>query len=322
MPLQLPAKKDKILIIDDTPDNIVLLNSLLCDDYQIFFATNGLDGLELALLNKPDLILLDIMMPGIDGYEVCRTLKRQTETSQIPVIFITALVSAEEEARGLEIGAIDYISKPVSPPIVKNRIRNHLKLKRHSDMLELLGEELTRKNRQLEVLAMQDGLTGLANRRFYDQQLDIEIRRAARNNTPLSLIFADIDFFKPYNDHYGHLAGDDCLRCVGALLQRLFRRSGDCAARYGGEEFAVILPGADADTALLMAQALVGELQAEGIPHEFSEVSVHVSMSLGVVTALRVDGKDASWFNGQADAALYLSKHDGRNRVTALPHDD
>ena len=322
IPMLKTSEKNKILIIDDLPDNIMVLYNLLCDDYQVIFATGGENGLQLAQQHRPDLILLDIMMPGIDGYEVCRRLKLLEDTRQIPVIFVTALVSVEEEARGLELGAIDYISKPISPPIVKNRIHNHLQLKRHSDLLELLSAELTEKNRQLEVLAKMDGLTGLANRRFYDDTLDIEIRRAVRNNTPLSLFFSDIDFFKSYNDHYGHLAGDDCLRSVGALLQRLFKRGGDLPDRYGGEEFAIILPGADAERARLMAEMLRSGLQEERIRHDYSAVSEFVSLSIGVVTVRRVEGKDAAWFNREADQALYRSKEAGRNRVTVVSLDD
>ncbi len=307
--------KASILIIDDSPVDIQLLSEFL-DDYHLFFATNGEKGLEIALNKKPDLILLDIMMPGMDGYQVCMALKADEMTRQIPVIFITAMSSVAEEARGLEIGAIDYITKPISPPIVKIRVRNHLELKRYNDMLELLGEELARKNRQLETLARKDGLTGLANRRFFDEALDAEIRRAMRSRKPLTLIMCDIDFFKGYNDHYGHLAGDDCLREIGTLLRRLFQRGGDLPARYGGEEFAVILPDTAADNALQLAENLCREMYALSLPHAFSDVSAYVTLSIGVVSSTVSQTDTTDWFISQADTALYRSKELGRNRVS------
>ncbi len=308
--------KASILIIDDSPVNIQLLSEFLDNDYHVFFATNGEKGLELARNVKPDLILLDIMMPGMDGYQVCLRLKAAEATRKIPVIFITAMSSIEEEAMGLEIGAIDYISKPISPPVVKIRVRNHLELKRHSDALELLGEELARKNRQLEVLARQDGLTGLANRRFFDEALDAEIRRAIRSHKPLSLIMCDIDYFKRYNDHYGHLAGDDCLRGIGTLLRRLFQRGGDLPARYGGEEFAIILPETSADNSLQLAENLCRAMHDLAMPHAFSDVAECVTLSIGVVSSTVSKTHSTEWFTGRADSALYRSKDLGRNRVT------
>lgn len=320
--MQTKTDRQKILIIDDTPTNIQILSECLSEEYTVYFAMNGEKGLELARGKKPDLILLDVMMPVMDGYQVCQKLKESEETRQIPVIFITAMSSTDEEARGLELGAIDYITKPISLPIVKIRVRNHLKLKRHSDMLELLGEELTRKNRLLEVLARQDGLTGLANRRFFDEALDAEIRRALRNHKPLTLILCDVDFFKSYNDHYGHLAGDDCLRSIGTLLRRLFQRGGDMSARYGGEEFAVILPDTPADEALHMAETLCREMRDMLIPHSFSDVSEYVTLSAGVISSRVSREQSVEWFTAQADEALYRSKKDGRNRVTAVVPDE
>jgi diguanylate cyclase (GGDEF)-like protein len=312
--------RQKILIIDDTAANIQVLSEFLSEEYTVYFATSGEKGLELANGKMPDLILLDIMMPEMDGYQVCLRLKGAEATRHIPVIFITAMASIEEEAMGLEIGAIDYITKPISPPVVKIRVRNHLELKRHSDMLELLSAELALKNRQLDILARQDGLTGLANRRCFDEALDAEIRRAVRSRKPLSLILCDIDYFKPYNDHYGHLAGDDCLRSIGALLRTLFQRAGDLPSRYGGEEFAVILPDTTADEALHLSDTLCSEVHKLSLPHAFSDVAGVVTISVGVVSSIVSSGQTAEWFADQADKALYRSKDAGRNRVTvALP---
>lgn len=308
----------KILIIDDTPANIQILNAILKDQYQIFFATHGKVGLEIARREQPDLILLDIMMPGMSGYDVCSQLKSSGKTHNIPIIFITAMVNPEEEARGLEAGAIDYLTKPVSPPIVRMRIRNHLELKRQRDMLEHLSQELAEKNSILESLAREDGLTGVANRRQFDEILDAEIRRSGRTGQPLSLVLCDIDFFKSYNDCYGHLAGDDCLRSIGILLKRVFRRVGDLVARYGGEEFAVILPNTEADQAAQLAEALRQEMQAAGLPHKSSSIADNITISVGVVTASCTDEHGPEWFIGMADNAMYKSKENGRNRVTVV----
>jgi diguanylate cyclase (GGDEF)-like protein len=313
--------RQKILIIDDTPANISILNEVLQGEYDVFFATSGAEGLRVAAALLPDLILLDIMMPEMDGFQVCRKLKSSEQTSGIPVIFVTAVVSHQEEARGLECGAIDYLTKPISPPVVAIRVKNHLELTRRSRMLEALSEELARKNRQLQMLARMDGLTGLANRRFLDETLDAEVRRAQRCGTPLSLIMCDIDFFKRYNDRYGHQAGDEALRRIGGLLQRLFQRGSDFPCRYGGEEFAVILPETGATQALHLAELLRASMCAEALPHAFSDIADCITLSVGVVSAPATDGRTAQWFLGEADAALYRSKDQGRNLTTAISFD-
>jgi diguanylate cyclase (GGDEF)-like protein len=313
--------RQKILIIDDTPANISILNETLKEEYDVFFATSGAEGLRVAAALVPDLILLDIMMPEMDGFQVCRKLKGSEHTAAIPVIYVTAVVSHQEEARGLECGAIDYITKPISPPVVAIRVKNHLELTRRSRMLEALSEELARKNRQLQLLARMDGLTGLANRRFLDETLDAEVRRAQRCGTPLSLIMCDIDFFKRYNDRYGHQAGDDALRRIGNMLQRLFQRGSDFPCRYGGEEFAIVLPETGAEQATHLAEHLRSSMCEEALPHAFSDVAGCVTLSIGVVSAPASEGRNAQWYLSQADAALYRSKEEGRNLTTTVAFD-
>ncbi len=310
-------ERQKILIIDDTPANIQVLNGVLRDDYGVHFATNGEEGISLARKEAPDLILLDIMMPGVDGYDVCRQLKSDPRTGQIPVIFITAMSDVEDEARGLDCGAVDYITKPISPPILKARVRNHLELKRRRDILEELTVELDIKNRELARLAREDGLTGLANRRYFDEVLAAEINRACRSRQQLSLIMCDVDFFKSYNDHYGHAAGDGCLQAIGRILLRTFRRAGDLPARYGGEEFAVILPDTPPDKAVQLAESLRHALAGEAIRHAFSGAAGHVTLSVGVAGAEVARARDAAWFIREADKALYRAKENGRNQVAA-----
>ncbi|WP_367619006.1 diguanylate cyclase [Pelotalea chapellei] len=314
--------KRKILIIDDTPANIQVINQILQDHYRIYFAVSGSDGLNVAQRELPDLILLDIMMPEMDGYEVCAALKSNEATSRIPVIFITAITSIEDEARGLEAGAIDYITKPISPPVLKIRIKNHLELKHYSDKLMLLTKELTLKNQQLEVLARQDSLTGLANRRWFNEAMCDEVRRAQRSGETLSLLMVDLDCFKNYNDHYGHLAGDECLRLVGRTLLASFKRAGDLPVRYGGEEFVVILPNTKATQSLKLAENLRRKVAHLAIPHSCSEVASHVTCSVGVVTAQASESRSADWFTFHADKALYQAKDAGRNRVVSMVFDD
>ena len=311
----LPARQ-KILIVDDTLANIEILYKVLQGEYDLFFARNGRDCLKIAGRELPDLVLLDVMMPDMDGYHVCAQLKGDPRTRQIPVIFITAMGSAEDEAKGLHCGAIDYLTKPITPPIVRARVKNHLELKRSRDLLEELGAELSAKNRQLEVLARKDHLTGLANRRHFDEMLDTEVKRARRTRQPLSLIMCDVDYFKMYNDHYGHPAGDGCLTAIGALLLGTFKRAGDLPARYGGEEVAVILPGTLPEEALQLAERLRLGLIAQAIPHAASDVAAHVTLSIGVAGVQAVGERDAAWFIAEADRALYQSKASGRNRAT------
>ncbi|GFO58323.1 hypothetical protein GMST_06480 [Geomonas silvestris] len=310
------AVRQRVLIVDDTLANIEILYKILQADYDVFFAKNGPDGLRVVQREMPDLVLLDIMMPEMDGYQVCAALKADPATAAIPVIFITAMGSEEDETRGLESGAIDYLTKPISPPIVKARVRNHLELKRNRDLLEALGRELTEKNEALKRLAREDGLTALANRRHFDEMLDLELKRAFRSRQPLSLLLLDVDYFKRYNDHYGHVAGDGCLRLLGATLRSTFMRAGDVSARYGGEEFAVILPETPPDKALLLAEKLRQKVLDQAVPHAGSEVAQVVSVSIGVVGAQVEGERTPQWFLAQADRALYLAKEKGRNQVT------
>lgn len=289
-----------ILIVDDTPGNIEILASVL-KDYELLVATSGEEALELAAAANPDLILLDVVMPDIDGFELCRRLKADDNTRKIPIIFVTAMNQEVDEALGLDIGAIDYITKPISAPIVKARVRNHLELKRSRDILE----------RQ----SMIDGLTGVANRRRFDEFLEQEWRRAMRNRLPISLILLDVDFFKRYNDKYGHLAGDDCLRKVARVIAQMLYHPADLVVRYGGEEFACILPETDTSGAVEVAQRLKDGVETLQIPHGRSTVAGYVTISLGVATAIPHPDTPPTLLIEAADRLLYEAKHAGRNRV-------
>jgi len=290
-----------ILIVDDTRLNIKIMTDILADDYKIFCATSGKEALYIAMSQRIDLILLDIIMPEMDGYEVCEKLKSDQHTQNIPVIFISAMTNVEDETKGLEMGAIDYIFKPVSPPILKARVKNHLELKKCRDTLEKQS--------------LMDGLTGIANRRYFDENFDKEWERALLSGDSLSLVFIDIDFFKKYNDYYGHLAGDDCLRQVGKTLRNSV---GDLVARYGGEEFVIVLPATSIAEAACVGEKVRSNIESIGIVHPSSEVSQYVTVSVGIATMIPEKNMIPVSLLEQADAALYQAKRKGRNRVIGI----
>ncbi len=295
------AEKATILIVDDVSENIMILGDLLGDDYEARFALNGADALATVAQGGVDVILLDVMMPGIDGYEVCRRLKSDDRTMDIPIIFITAKDDVEDEARGLALGAVDYITKPFNAPIVKARVRTHVELKSKTDLLARM--------------AQIDGLTGLANRRRFDEVLDSEWQRAVRVQTWLSLIMLDIDHFKKYNDFYGHPVGDACLQQVACSLETTSTRASDLVARYGGEEFAVLLPGNGPAGALGVAEKIAAGVQALNIEHADSPVSTVVTMSIGIASVVPTSRGSAAQLIASADEYLYAAKQQGRDRI-------
>ncbi|MCP4352870.1 MAG: diguanylate cyclase [Desulfobacterales bacterium] len=294
----------KILIVDDTPGDIKIIGEALKQDRKVIFATTGEDALSLAMESPPQLILLDIMLPGIDGYEVCRRLKSDKKTQDIPIIFITAKNRQEDEAMGLGLGAVDYITKPFFLPIVKARVQTHLELKQHRDMLERLTS--------------LDGLTGIPNRRRFDEYLDHEWKKAVHESASLSVIMMDIDYFKPFNDNYGHCAGDECLREIAEALEKSLERPADFVARYGGEEFSVIMPEADIKTAVSTAETIRANVEALDIKHLYSRIAKHVTMSMGAASAFPThDGSPTSLLEA-ADQLLYKAKTEGRNQVKGM----
>src|SRR5579859_6988805 len=260
----------RILIVDDDPVMVRVLARILAPMGEILFATDGESALRMVRERSPDAVLLDVEMPGMSGFDVCRAIKEDPSNADLPILFVSGHTDIETEAKGLEAGAVDYIMKPPSPPIVRARVRTQLILRERT--------------RQLLRLASIDGLTGLANRRSFDEALDEEWRRARRNRTPLSLALIDIDFFKRYNDHYGHQAGDDCLKTVASTLAAAAERPGELVARYGGEEFAVVLPVANAKTAAALAEKMRSRIAELALPHAGSLITDHVTISIGIAT--------------------------------------
>lgn len=294
----------RILVVDDELTNIAVIANIFNDDYEVLFATEGVKALEIAATAKPDVILLDVMMPGMDGFEVFKRLKAERHTAEIPVIFITALGDAAAETRGLELGAMDYVTKPFSQTVVKVRVRNQIEFKRARE--------------QLNRLAIIDGLTGLANRRCFDDVLLQEYARHVRSGNELSLIILDIDHFKAFNDTYGHIGGDDCLRQVARVIDSVIVRAVDLSARYGGEEFVCLLPGTNHAGAIQIAKKILQNIVDEAIPHCGSSTAEYVTASFGVATTLCVREKSQLSLIAEADQQLYIAKNGGRNRICGV----
>jgi len=296
-----PLKLTRILIVDDETRNIELLANIFEDECEVLFATNGEKALEIVRRFRPDVILLDVMMPDIDGFEICSLLKSERFTADIPIIFITGLGDTGAEARGLELGASDYVTKPISPSIVKLRVENQIELKRVRDLL----------TKQ----ATLDGLTALANRRTFDDALAREYARQSRTGGQLSLIMIDIDFFKRFNDTYGHIAGDECLRKVARVIDAAACRPADISARYGGEEFVCILPETDYTGAFAVAERIRRDIINLSIAHSASSIANNVTASLGVCSIHCIPDRSPLNLLAQADELLYSAKKAGRNRV-------
>ena len=297
-------RKQSILIVDDVPSNIKILGDALKEHYHVRAALNAKDALAIASSqDPPDLILLDVVIPEMDGYEICRELKNNDSTRHIPVIFTTSMDQEEDETKGLEAGAVDYITKPFRLPIVKARVKTHIELKVQRDLLR--------------ELSMIDTLTRIPNRRRMDELFQLEWKRGQRSRAPISLIMIDIDHFKLYNDTYGHPAGDECLRLVARELSDSMRRSGDFVARYGGEEFVVLLPGNDIAGASNVAETMRQGVKRLELEHKNSPVAKVVTISLGVASVLPDAFSDPESLLKAADDALYVAKKNGRDRVEA-----
>ncbi|SFG64007.1 response regulator receiver modulated diguanylate cyclase [Duganella sp. CF458] len=294
------ARNGRLLIVDDAMENIQILNHVLGGEHEVLFAMNGEKALELAHQHQPDLILLDAVMPGMDGYEVCAALRASSDVRDIPIIFVTALTTPEDETRALEAGAVDFITKPFNVAVVRARVRTHLTLKRQSDAMR--------------EMSLTDALTGVANRRSFNEAIQNEWRRCARSGTPLSVIMIDIDHFKLYNDAYGHQAGDACLKQVASTMLQCGGRSPDLLARYGGEEFVILLPQVDAPGAATVAERILASVRDLAIPHRMSSAGDTVTVSLGVATLMPDQGGAPETLVRCADDALYRAKNDGRNR--------
>jgi diguanylate cyclase (GGDEF)-like protein len=307
-----------ILLVDDDPGAIQLTGRILMAEGAVRFATSGADALRLARASVPDLILLDAEMPNMSGFEVCAALKADPLLVDVPVVFVTSHRDESFEVAGFAVGAVDFIAKPVNPQLMVVRVRSQLRVKRMAD--------------ELRLNATIDVLTGIANRRRLDEMLEREWLRSRRSLEPLALVLVDVDYFKLYNDRYGHPAGDACLQQVAQALTGACLRPGDLVARYGGEEFALVLPQTPLLGAELVARRILDAVEALGIPHESSTVAGHVTVSAGIACydetsrLIRAGAPNpvASPEDSvrrllvAADAALYLAKGSGRGRACVV----
>lgn len=298
-------EKNTVLIVDDAPENITVLGALLRSDYTVRIATSGEKALQIINSdNAPDLILLDVMMPGMDGYEVCTQIKANPLTKNIPVIFITAKTSEADEVKGFELGAVDYITKPFSPVVIKARVRTHLELKKYRDLLVNTS--------------YLDGLTGVPNRRRFDEYFNAIWNLSAREGLPLSMVIIDLDNFKQYNDYYGHLEGDACLIKVAQKISGNLKRKADLFARYGGEEFVCLLPDTSLEGALKVAEEnRLGVLSLE-IVHAKSAVQKYITISQGIATLTPTRDMEPKTLIMHADEELFRAKNSGRNRICSV----
>jgi diguanylate cyclase (GGDEF)-like protein len=303
-----------ILVVDDNPTNLSVLSiALKAAGYKIRVAMDGESAIEQVQEDAPELILLDVQMPGIDGFETCKQLKKSPLTQDIPIIFITASTDLENKVKGLSVGAVDYITKPFQQEEVLARVRVHLELRFLTRKVQEQAIALQQANQKLHRLANLDGLTEVANRRRFDEYFDQEWQRSGREQTPLSLILCDIDYFKNYNDHYGHQAGDACLRRVAKAISETLCRPTDLVARYGGEEFAIILPNTSSEGAVHVAELLQLRIKQLEILHAQSRVSSYVTLSLGISSQIPVLLQENQTLIAATDKALYLAKSEGRN---------
>ncbi len=287
--------------MDDQPLQLKILHDILGSCYHTYMAKSGIEAIRFCEHKLPDLILMDIDMPDMNGLEAGKILKEDELTCEIPVIFISANNNPEDENLCWQVGGVDFITKPFNHLTLLNRVRAHLTLKFQSDIL--------RKN------MYQDGLTGLSNRQYMSQELDKVVKRSQRENASLSIAFLDVDFFKLYNDHYGHLQGDECLRKVAWLLRLTFDRPSDIVARYGGEEFVIILPKTEEKDAIRLLNKAMKALNEENLEHEKSLISDRITMSIGLYSTIPYQSDNPDELLARADKRLYKAKQAGRNQI-------
>ena len=292
--------KNRILIIEDSLSFSAYLCDLLSDVYEVIPSYRADEGLRKAVELSPQIILLDLVLPDSDGYDVLRRIKGSESAKDIPVIFISAVGEIKDQTKGLELGAADYIVKPINPDIVRAKIKNHIEIKQNFD--------------RLENISLKDPLTLIGNRRLFDERIDSEWRRAKRDGFSLGLFMIDIDYFKNYNDSLGHIEGDKCLKSIAGAIEKSLKRGGDIVVRYGGEEFAAILPGINYEASQKVASRIFDNISCMNINHPDSPISEYVTVSIGGAVSIPCAEEDMSGLVKKADSALYAAKNSGRNK--------
>ncbi|NEP24601.1 PleD family two-component system response regulator [Moorena sp. SIO3I6] len=307
-------KTPQVLVVDDEKImRLVLRRSLTKEGYKVIEASNGEQCLNICEQQLPDIVLLDARMPIIDGFTCCAKLKDNFGSECPPILMITALHDEESVERAFEAGATDYITKPINWAVLRRRVHRLIESSWTMKQLKIA-------NKELERLATIDGLTQVANRRAFDEYLNNEWSRLAREEKPLSLVLCDIDFFKLYNDTYGHQSGDECLKQVAQILDQAAKRPADMVARYGGEEFVVMLPSTDIQGAIQVAETIETKLYKKAIPHSGSLVSDIVTVSLGCASTITTGKSSPYNLLSEADKALYHAKVSGRNRMVNVSY--
>jgi diguanylate cyclase (GGDEF)-like protein len=297
------ANNGRVLIADDDSVSLFLLSKVFADGYELCCVKSGEEALANVETFKPDIIILDIVMKGIYGYEACERLKANRDTADIPVVFISSREEADAEIAGLKVGGIDFITKPFNPAVVRMRISNYIDLKRTRD--------------NLEQMSITDQLTSLYNRRYFDRMLNSEVRRSSRSHDSIALLMMDIDRFKVYNDNNGHLAGDECLKLISLAVKKTFRRVGDLVSRYGGEELTALLPSTNLASACALAENARKNVEDLQIAYTGLPENGFVTVSIGVAAAVPDPGANPQQLLNEADKALYQAKTSGRNKVYA-----
>lgn len=311
----------KALVIDDTLTSAMLVGHQLRKmGIEPVIARDGLSGVEMFKEHRPDLVLLDVMMPGIDGYEVAKRIRQlERDGEWTPIIFVSGRNAEEDIERAIAVGGDDYLVKPVSEVVLAAKVKAMQRFAQMRLSLVVLTRRLDEMNRELTRISSVDGLTGIPNRRQYDESLSREWGRAMRNGSALSVLMCDVDDFKKYNDHYGHQAGDECLQRVASVLAASAKRPTDMAARYGGEEFSVILPDTHLQGALQVAESIRQGVERLAMPHAACGSSEVVTVSVGVASVVPArDKHEIAFLVRLADAGLYQAKSQGRNRVASV----
>ncbi len=315
-----------LLIVDDHFENVRSLALLLSNSgYLVRKATSGEMALETIRVAHPDLVLLDIRMPEMNGYEVCERLKANPKTSNIPIVFLSASNDTDDKVQAFAMGGADYVTKPFQAEEVLARVRHQITILRQQQQLAAQNEQLQQieaalqqANLELRRIANTDSLTQIANRRCFNETLEQEWQRLKREQQPLSLILCDIDYFKQYNDRYGHPAGDACLQQVAQAISRCINRPADKITRYGGEEFAIILPNTDQEGAITIVETIQKTLECLQIPHATSAIAEHITLSLGIACLIPTLISSPQDLIADADAALYQAKQQGRDAWAVL----
>ncbi len=306
----------KILLVDDSRSARQLTAAYLADmGHPAVEAADGNAALALYQQDRPDLVLLDVEMPVMDGYTLAKEIRQNDHDHWVPIIFLSGRVADEDIERGIEAGGDDYITKPVSPIVLRAKLHAMQRITDMRKRLLQVSDELQDANRALVKLSSLDGLTNILNRRSFDAALEVEWHRGMRTGRPLALILGDVDYFKRFNDTYGHDSGDKCLRAVAGALSKAARRASDMVARYGGEEFVILMTDTSEQSAMQIGDRVLEAVRNLQIPHIGSKTADHVTMSLGVSTCLPTLSMAPQDLIRAADSALYQAKADGRNRA-------